>query len=159
MQPPRVTELNAKIANGSDRTLTLSVSWGHDRQDEAMISGLTSTDRHPGITRYLRALGCGPIGTSIPLDQVADIGLVQGPLMRACRIWSLYIQIAGSTDKSPAQSIVRCVWVCRFPISDTGGRGPATEGFIFILPRSGFRLDYSLADDAIPRSRWYSAPG
>jgi membrane protein YdbS with pleckstrin-like domain len=42
---------------------------------------------------------------SIPLDRVTDIELVQGPLMRACGIWSLRIQTAGSVQQSPEGTI------------------------------------------------------
>ncbi len=46
---------------------------------------------------------------SIPLDRVTDIELVQGPLMRACGIWSLRIQTAGSVQQSPEGTI----WAAR----------------------------------------------
>jgi membrane protein YdbS with pleckstrin-like domain len=38
---------------------------------------------------------------SIPLDRVTDIEMAQGPLMRACGVWTLKIQTAGSTDREP----------------------------------------------------------
>lgn len=42
---------------------------------------------------------------SIPLDRVTDIMLVQGPVMKACGIWELRIQTAGTGENTPEASL------------------------------------------------------
>jgi uncharacterized membrane protein YdbT with pleckstrin-like domain len=42
---------------------------------------------------------------SIPLDRVTDIQMTQGPLMRACGIWSLQVQTAGGAQQAPEGTI------------------------------------------------------
>ena len=42
---------------------------------------------------------------SIPLDRVTDIVLAQGPLMKACGIWELRIQTAGTGQSMPEASL------------------------------------------------------
>ena len=42
---------------------------------------------------------------SIPLDRVTDIMLVQGPLMKACGIWELRLQTAGTGENMPEASL------------------------------------------------------
>jgi len=42
---------------------------------------------------------------AIPLDRVADVVLVQGPLLRWCRIWELRVQTAGTGQAVPEASL------------------------------------------------------
>jgi uncharacterized membrane protein YdbT with pleckstrin-like domain len=43
---------------------------------------------------------------AIPLDRVTDVMLVQGPLMRWCGIWALYIQTAGMSGQAVAEGVL-----------------------------------------------------
>ena len=43
---------------------------------------------------------------SIPLDRVTDVMLVQGPLMRWCDIWAVYIQTAGMSGQASAEAVL-----------------------------------------------------